>query len=81
MSLTFHVRLYNDMRPKHDGMNGSDYLMRIWEHEEHEFPQHISGVDSKEILKLVHGHESADLKGRKGANVNFTHRDFKSFKV
>lgn len=41
----------------------SDYLMRVWKHEDHEFLQHVFGVHGKEVFQFVHRHESADLKG------------------
>lgn len=51
-------------------MHGTDYLMCVREHEDHKFLQYISGVDGKEVLQLVHRHESADLKGKGSAHIN-----------
>ncbi len=56
-------------------MHGSDYLMCIREHEDHEFLQYVSRIDSKEVFQLVHRHESADLKGKGRANINLTEED------
>lgn len=50
----------------------SDYLVCVWEHEDHEFLHYVSGVDGEEVLQLVHGHEPADLRSRARANINFT---------
>lgn len=46
--------------------------MCVREQEDQEFLHHVSGVDRKEVFQLVHGHESADLKGKAGANITFT---------
>lgn len=63
------------------GMNKSDYLMRIWEHEDHKFLHHISGVDGKEVFQLVHRHESADLKCKGSATIKLTDEESMSAKV
>lgn len=62
-------------------MNGSDYLMCIWEHEDHKFLQYISGVDGKEVFQLVQRHKSADLKGKGRANINLTDEEIQSATV
>lgn len=40
------------------------YLMRVWEHEKQQFLHNIFGIDCKEILQLVHRHESVNLQNR-----------------
>lgn len=40
------------------------YLMCVREHEEHQFLHDVFSIHSKEVLQLVHRHESADLKGK-----------------
>lgn len=50
----------------------SDYLVCVREQEDQEFLHHVSGVDRKEVFQLVHGHKSADLKGKVRANITFT---------
>lgn len=37
------------------------YLMCVWEHEKQQFLHNISGINCKEILQLVHRHESVNL--------------------
>lgn len=52
-----------------------DYLVCVREHEDHQLLHNISGVHSKEILQLVHRHESADLKGTVKAKSYVSHED------
>lgn len=40
------------------------YLMCVWENEKHQFLHNIFGINCKEILQLVHWHESVYLQKR-----------------
>lgn len=55
---------------KSDWINVPDYLMCVREHENQKFLHDVSRVDGKEVFQLVHRHESADLGGKRSANIN-----------